>query len=120
MTDATAGPRVQFMALVGEDTMHDLDALRLVTRRSRARLAEDAMRPQLEIMKVTYAMDLERLEKLAEAAGATVQEYVSAYATVYARKTYGVGLDALEADDKAVRAQIRAARKEAKAKPAAA
>ncbi len=112
---SATGARVQFMALVEQDVMTDLDTIRLVTKASRASVAREVIRPELERLKVTHAMGIDRLDKLADRAGATRAEYVRAYATVYARKPYGVGLDALESDDRAVRKQITADRKAAKA-----
>jgi hypothetical protein len=111
---SASGARVQFMALVEQDVMTDLDTIRLVSQASRASVARQVIRPELERLKVTYAMQITRLDKLAKRAKATRAEYVSAYAKVFARSTYGVGLDALEEDDKAIREQILAARKESK------
>jgi len=101
------GTKAQFMGLVEQDTMHDLDVLRIVTGRSRARVSEDLMVEQLRKAKRAYADDIKRLEQLAAAAGVSVQDYVKAYARVHARSTYGASLTALETDDSAVRAALQ-------------
>jgi hypothetical protein len=100
------GAKAQFMGLVEQGTMHDLDVLRIVTGKSRARVSEELMVAQLRKVKREHAEDIGRLEKLAAAAGVSVQEYVKAYARAHARSTYGAGLDELEKDDSSVRSML--------------
>lgn len=100
------GAKAQFMGLVEKSTMHDLDVLRIITGRSRARVSEDLMVEQLRKAKRVHADGIARLDKLAAAAGVSVQEYVKAYARAFARSTYGIGLEQLEQDDSAVRSML--------------
>lgn len=100
------GAKAQFMGLVEQTTMHRLDALRIVTGKSRARVSEELMVSALKRTEKEHGEELGRLDKLAAAAGVTVQEYVKAYARAYARSTYGIGLEQLEHDDSSVRSML--------------
>jgi hypothetical protein len=100
------GAKKQFMSLVEAETLHWIDSLRIVTGKSRARVSEELQQDALRRFRRQHAEALARLEKLAAAAGVTVQDYVEAYARAHARSTYGAGLEALEEDDSAVRSML--------------
>lgn len=101
------GTKAQFMSLVEASTLHDIDALRIVTGKSRARVSEELQLEALKRVRRQYADQLARLDKLAGRAGVSVQEYVKAYARAHSRSTYGAGLEQLEADDSAVRSLLK-------------
>jgi hypothetical protein len=103
------GAKVQYMGLVEDSTMHDLDSLRIVTGISRARVSEELLVDALRRAKRSHANSLARLDGLAARAGVSVQEYVKAYARAHARSTYGASLDLLEQDDSAVRSCLEQA-----------
>jgi hypothetical protein len=100
------GAKVQYMGLVEESTMHDLDSLRIVTGESRARVSEKLIKDSLRRARREHADSLARLDGLAARAGVSVQEYVKAYARAHARSTYGATLADLEHDDTAVRSML--------------
>ncbi len=102
-----AGKKEQVVMLVDPEIRDRLDALRIVTGESRARVAEMALAGHgLAQMEIHHADGLERVRELAERAGVLLYDYVRAYAYAMARQSYGPGLDKLEQDDSAVRAQL--------------
>ncbi len=103
-----AAKKEQVVMLVAPWVRDRMDALRIVTGESRARVAEMALDGHgLADMELRHEDDLKRVARLAERAGAELKDYVRAYAYAMARQSYGPGLDALEADDSAVRAQLK-------------
>ena len=103
-----AGRKVQIVALVDPEIKTGLDALRMISTASRARELETVLAPAIrEALNESpeRAGDVVRIHRLAERAQMSFEDYVAAYAKAYSRDTYGPGLDALEADDRAVTGQ---------------
>ncbi len=101
------GKKEQVVMLVDPEIRDRLDALRSVTGESRARVAEMALAGRgLLAAEQEHNEGLVRVSALAVRAGVLLYDYVRAYAYAMARQSYGPGLDALEADDSAVRAQL--------------
>lgn len=100
--------KVQIVAMVDPHIVTQLDTLRIFGETSRARVMEpmigDAAAAALAGDEL--AKPLARLKALAKRAGATLEQYVDAYARAHSRLTYGPGLDELETDDSRVRAQL--------------
>lgn len=99
--------REQIVLLVEPAIKADADALRIVTKESRARVLEDGLRAALDIRVRQEADGMRRVGNLAERAGVSRDEYVKAYSIFYARATYGPGLEALEEDDSHLRALLK-------------
>lgn len=91
--------KAQVVALIDADLRTSIDALRIITKDSRARVMEDLLREAVAAHLGSPAVnkDIKRIHRLARQAGVSFAEYVSAYAQHFARDTYGPGLDALEA-----------------------
>lgn len=102
-----AGRKVQIVALVDPEIRTGLDTLRMISTASRARELENVLADALEnaLIEAGYQGSISRVEKLAQRAEMSVEDYVAAYAKAYARDTFGPGLDALEKDDRAVTGQ---------------
>jgi hypothetical protein len=87
----------QFMGMVEADTLHRMDALRIVMGRSRARVNEEALLGGgLRGLERQQQARLGRLLEVAKRNGQSVQEFVKAYAAANSRKTYGPTLEELE------------------------
>lgn len=97
----------QVVLLVEPAIAVNADALRIITRESRARVLEKGLAHAIDIQVRQEADGMRRVGNLAERAGVDVAEYVAAYSVAYARATYGPGLDALEQDDSHIRKLIK-------------
>ena len=101
--------KTQIIASVEPDTRDRIDALRIVLKVSRARIAARLIEGEgLDHLEDEHAGSLRRVTELAEKAGTDTTTYVRAYAAAYATATYGPGLDALEGDDRRVRKAVKA------------
>jgi hypothetical protein len=85
------------MALVEPETLDRLDALRIVTGNSRARVAEEALKHGgLNRMEKENRERLDRLAAVAARRGQGLPQFTRQYARDHARNTYGTTLEELE------------------------
>ncbi len=95
--------KTQILVSTDEETRSRLDALRIVTKVSRARVADEAWRGNgIKGIERKHADELRKVEALAARAGVSVVEYTARYARAFSNVTYGPGIEALNADDRAV------------------
>jgi hypothetical protein len=73
-----------------------VDALRAVLGVSRSETIRQLVKAGMPILQAEQASRLARLKRLARQAGQTFDEYVTAYATRNASRTYGETLEELE------------------------
>jgi len=99
-----AGKKEQIVLLVEPGKRARLDALRIVVGDSRARVAEMAL--DIDALEAAHARGLNRVGRLAKAAGVSVDDYATAYAKAFERRPYGATLDELEISDAMVRAHL--------------
>lgn len=95
----------QIVVLVEPAVKHGLDGLRIIRSTSRARVIEDLLDKAVSAALAQEKRGCERIAALADRAGMSWDEYVSAYAAVYQRLTYAPSLADLEMDDRAVTGQ---------------
>jgi len=95
--------KVQFMALVERGQMEDLDALRVVGWTSRAEINRQALDIALPIMRAERALELARLDVVAQRAGVESTEYFVRHLSAGLQR-----LPRLEELEKMNRTQLRA------------
>jgi hypothetical protein len=95
--------KAQVVLLVPQSLIDRVDALRIVMNPgkeaggiNRARVIETALTPAVEELEAEYAARLNRLGRLAEQRGITLEQAVRQYAHVHQRKTYAPTLEELE------------------------
>lgn len=108
--------KVQIVALIEPELRANIDALRIISEESRARVLEAllAAAVERELLDPETARGLDRVRELADRAGLTFEAYTAAYAAEYAQAgRTAPGLDALEdgQGEVAIQASMKAARK---------
>ncbi len=91
------GQKIQFMVLAERTHVERMDALRIVLHISRADVLRQVLDgTSIKVLEQRSHPRLARLYAVATAAGQTWEQYVTDYAKLYARKTYGPTLEELE------------------------